>query len=174
MKKIVLIGLLGVLVVVVGWRLVTKPGLGRTVGAKPAQTAAEWAAAKGLKVNEKDEHGRTLAHFAAEEGRVDLLEWLKEQGADVNAKGNQDETPMHWAAKGGHINALEWLKKQGADVNAKCDPNIAPMHLAAFGGHVEAMKWLKEQGADIGAEPNKGAPIHAAASGGADRSDEVA
>jgi len=87
--------------------------------AEPVLTVEEWVKSKGLKVNENDRVGRTLAYFAAEEGRVDVLEWLKEQGADVNAKRDGGATPIHRATMYGHINVVKWLMEQGVDVNVR-------------------------------------------------------
>ena len=55
-------------------------------GEKPELTVAEWVEANSPKVNDNDERSRTLAHFAAKEGRIDVLEWLKASGADITGK----------------------------------------------------------------------------------------
>jgi len=111
--------------------------------AEPVLSVEEWVKAKGLKVSEKDRNGQILTHFAAGEGRVDVLEWLKRQRADVNAKDGNDRAPMHWAARGGHVKAMQWLKENGADASAKDSRDETPMQKAEAAGHVEAVKWLK-------------------------------
>ena len=64
---------------------------------QPQSTVEEWMEKNGagLKVNEKDDIDETLAHYAAREGRVDVLEWLKENGADLYATAAFRGTPMH-------------------------------------------------------------------------------
>ena len=117
-----------------------------------AKACEAWADTYGLRLHEKDSKGRTLAHFAAEKGRMDVLKWLQSEGMDVNAKESTNLTPIFFAAKEGHVETMKWLKKQGADVRSGDFSGTTPMHLAAQGNHVEAMMWLKEQGASIHAK----------------------
>jgi len=117
-----------------------------------AQTVEKWVEAKGLKVDEKDKNGATLAHLSAGEGRVDVLRWLQGRRVDVNAKDGSDRAPMHYAARGGHIEAMKWLKENGADMSAKDGRDETPMRKAEAAGRAEAAKWLKENGADANAD----------------------
>ncbi len=137
--------------------------------------ASQWIEAKGLKIGEKDKDWKTLAHFAAEEGRIDVLEMLYAQDpssikAFVRSGERSNWTPLHFAAFGGQVETMKWLKDHGVDIIARM-PGWLPIHSAASGGSVEAMKWLKEQGAGINTmvDPTHGdgeTPMFKAARGG--------
>jgi len=115
-----------------------------------------WLQLQGIRVGSKNERGFTLMHFAAKDGRVDVLDWLKIQGENVNAKDNDDKTPIFNAVLVDRVDAIDWLIAQGCDVNAKANDGGTPMHYAAGRGHFRSMERLKMQGADINAEDDNG------------------
>lgn len=150
--------------------------------------ALAWMNSKGLKIGEKGPNGKTLMHFAAEEGRIDMLELIYARDpnahrniiASITYSGKVAEfgvdngwTPMHFAAFGGSVEAMEWLKDKGLriDVNSPMC-SWSPIHCAAYGGQVNAMQWLKGQGVDVNATNNSWqqeagkTPMHSAAKGG--------
>ncbi len=76
----------------------------------------------GADVNAKDDNiwsGRTLLHYAAEEGHKEMAELLMAEGANVNAKDNWGSTPLLPAADWGRKEVVALLISNGADVNAK-------------------------------------------------------
>jgi len=103
------------------------------------QTVEEWVKAKGLRVNEAGKDDFTLAHFAADENRVDVLEWLKAQGADLTAESFGRWTPMSRAAEMGHVETMAWLAKQGA---ADVEEWTGLLMRAVRGSHFDAMTCL--------------------------------
>jgi len=131
MKKSALVGLLGAFAAAAVWGLIAGVGTksAQTVGTKPTPAVAEWVAAKGLTVEEResvkvggwDANGMTLMHYAAEEGRVDVLEWLKGRGVNLNAKTGlhaktgPGRTPLQYARHGGIENTVAWLEANGAE-----------------------------------------------------------
>ena len=90
-----------------------------TVDAFQSMARGRW----GLRdVHAKDMTGRTMAHYAADEGRINILEWLRQQGADLNAVDNGGLTPLGVAsqssgtdseASGRRDAARNWLQANG-------------------------------------------------------------
>ncbi|MCL2645920.1 MAG: ankyrin repeat domain-containing protein [Phycisphaerales bacterium] len=151
---------------------------------------ASWMKSKGLGIGDKDKNGKTLAHFAAAEGRVDVLETLfahdrscltaemnyteRSYGRPLGFNKDDGWAPMHFAAFAGQVEAMIWLNRHGANINTESmhwnNRGWLPIHCAALGGQIEAMKWLKNHGADINVQIDSGAgrgtPMHQAARGG--------
>ncbi|CAE8687929.1 unnamed protein product [Polarella glacialis] len=114
-----------------------------------------------------DKDGRTPAHFAAENGQLEVLHLLREAGADLAAVDNVDETPAHCAALNGHLEVLQLLREAGADFAAVDNVGMTPAHYADLNGHLEVLQLLREAGADLGAVDNVGeTPAHCAALNG--------
>jgi len=125
-------------------------------------TVEEWIAAGEQRVKEdkpqRNESGiyvmrsnkdmvyeRSLAHFAALDGRLDVLKQLKEQGVDIDEKSSvYDRTPMYYAARGGHLEVMKWLKEQGANVNAVDNDGKTPLSATE---NEKAKQWLRDNGA---------------------------
>ena len=83
-----------------------------------AKTMEEWLEDKNMEIGEENDDGESLAHFAAQEGRLDVLEWLKTQGANIKNEENRNGwTPLLMAAYGGHIEAMKWFKEHGIDLD---------------------------------------------------------
>ncbi|CAG9770730.1 unnamed protein product [Ceutorhynchus assimilis] len=68
-------------------------------------------------INEQDEDGVCLVHYAADVGSIPMLEFLIKEGACVNAIDECGQTPLHYAASCGHKNVVQFLL-------GKCDPSI--------------------------------------------------
>ena len=63
----------------------------------------------------QDGGGRTVLHWAAEFGYVELMRDLVDAAVSLNIKDNYDETPLHYAAESGHLKGVELLLDRGAD-----------------------------------------------------------
>ena len=50
----------------------------------------------------RDDHRFSLLHWAAREGRENIVEMLIKKGARINATNMGDDTPIHLAAAHGH------------------------------------------------------------------------
>ncbi len=61
-----------------------------------------WLALQGLDVNAKDYSKRTVLHYAAQSGSVELVQWLVTLGLDINAFDYSpltgEMTALHYAA----------------------------------------------------------------------------
>ena len=62
----------------------------------------------------QDESGRSVVHYAAEAGRLDILTVLiVDKAADINLIDNERATPLYYAAREGYTKAVKWLGSQG-------------------------------------------------------------
>ncbi|CAN9351438.1 unnamed protein product [Alternaria alternata] len=66
-------------------------------------------------LNQRDEDGRTLLHFAAEWGNTSTISTLLEAGADANVGDKEDDRPLHLAVRFDQEEARERLIAGNAD-----------------------------------------------------------
>uniref|UniRef100_UPI0040484264 ankyrin repeat domain-containing protein n=1 Tax=Algoriphagus sp. TaxID=1872435 RepID=UPI0040484264 len=115
-----------------------------------------------------DGEGYTAAHFAAWDGKHEILTYLLEAGANSDVVGEDGYTPLFLAASGGHLACIEILVEKGANVNRRLtDDNIysskqggTPLTMAFINGFLELCLFLIDNGADpfVLKEPCKNAP----------------
>lgn len=73
-------------------------------------------AATEEQLNELDESGLGLIHWAADRNQLEILcELLKIPGIKINLQDSDGQTALHYAASCGHKDTLELLLGQGAD-----------------------------------------------------------
>ena len=107
--------------------------------------------------NSRDENGKTLFMWIAEE----LSPWVVlaslSEDVDSNAKSKDGYTVLMSAAKGGNPEVLTILLDDGAHVNAKDDKGrTALMSAAGTYQSREALKVLLDNGADVNAKDKDG------------------
>jgi hypothetical protein len=112
--------------------------------------------------------GYTAVHFAAWDGKDEILAYLLEAGASADLVGEDGYTPLFLAAAGGHLDCVEILVENGADVNRRLkDDNIyfskqggTPLTVAFINGFLGMALYLIDQGADpfVLKEPCQNAP----------------
>ena len=118
----------------------------------------------GADVNIRANNGASPLHFAASEGRSNIVDYLLKYGADVNIIRNDGASPLHFAASEGHSNTVEYLLKFGADVNVRKIDGTSPLHSAVSRGCSQIADYLLKHGADVNVRKNNGAsPLHEAA-----------
>ena len=99
--------------------------------------------------------GSTALHYAANDGKDQLVIKLLEHGSDINACGaNWYRSVLSWAANNAQISTIHLLLSNGADPTS-----LDAMHAAAFGGsscgegreqeYAETLQILVEAGADM-------------------------
>ena len=120
----------------------------------------------------KGESGRTLMHYAAAGGKVNVMELMgllitddNEWNAVVKAKDDDGFQPIHSAAIRGQTKSLTCLVELGVDVNEKDKDGMTPLHIVAEQGKIASIECLvRELNADVNAGNNEGAtPLFAAA-----------
>lgn len=66
-------------------------------------------------LNNVDEDGLNILHWAADRGDENILKILLSYGANVNVTDSDNQTPLHYAASCGHIECVRILIENGAD-----------------------------------------------------------
>lgn len=104
----------------------------------------------GIDVNSVDNIGRTLIHYAASEGRRDMVMQLVSLfRVDVSKKDNAGMTPLHHAAASGRALTVKWLLTQGGakgSASMRDDFGMTPLHYAAMSMSRDTVKYLVEIG----------------------------
>lgn len=96
-----------------------------------------------VKINAKDNNGKTLLHYAAWFNRPEMAEYLLSKGADINAKDVKGDTPLLLAASKKFPQMCEFLVSKGA--NEKVENNFGEnytMVLKKFEGEAKALNTI--------------------------------
>ncbi|XP_041482165.1 acyl-CoA-binding domain-containing protein 6-like [Lytechinus variegatus] len=76
-------------------------------------------------INQVDEDGLTLLHWACDRGHLEVVTLLLERKVNVNAPDPDGQTPLHYACTCEHLPIIEALVKHGGSVNTKdADGNV--------------------------------------------------
>jgi len=139
------------------------PDADRPTAAAPTGTAALIAAARagdaarvrmevanGTNVNAADPAtSRTAIHWAAQEGKTEVITALLESGADVGAVDRAGMGPLAMAAKAGQVQAVEVLIAANAPVNIRDAAGGSPLLWAAGLGNSQTVAVLIAAGAEV-------------------------
>ncbi|EQC33382.1 hypothetical protein SDRG_08899 [Saprolegnia diclina VS20] len=74
-------------------------------------------AANDCAIDEPDDDGRTMLHWAVDRAQTDVAASLLAQGATVNAQDKDGMTPLHYAVLCEHLPLVDLLMAHGADMN---------------------------------------------------------
>ncbi|KAF7169987.1 hypothetical protein CNMCM5623_002503 [Aspergillus felis] len=115
----------------------------------------------------KNDHGVSVAHFAAIAGNETIIARLLEQGIDISTQIGEGETVLSFAIREGN-NAVAWLLiARDIGILAKTDEGVTPLHLAAQKGNRGIVQLLLRKGVDISSTTKDGLTVlHYAAEGG--------
>jgi ankyrin repeat protein len=106
----------------------------------------------GADVDALDVEGKSVLHFAARNGNVEMLRFLKAAGSWLHTPDQFGQTALHYAVNGGRAPAVqEILSWYGVDVNARRDGRVTPLHIAVGEGFLLIAELLVEAGADVNA-----------------------
>ena len=97
-----------------------------------------------------DNHGNSVLHIAAQNGRAGVIEDLILNGADVNYGNNHENTAIHLAAQNGWNEvAGHLLRAKKLNVNKKDLHANTALHLAAQNGQLgvsfKNLFWTKKR-----------------------------
>jgi hypothetical protein len=109
-------------------------------------------------------------HWAARNGRVDVLADLTARGAPLHLRDGEGRTALVLAVAGGHADAVGLLLESGANVRMLPDDGVSAIMLAADRGDADIARLLVDDGARPLAKGPDGrsAVDHARQSGHAD------
>jgi len=114
-------------------------------GNAPKRITARLQAAPNVDV--RDGNGMTALHWAARNGRTDIINMLLEHGASINTRDYNRQTPLHLAVAHKQQAAAELLIAKGALVNMRTSFGRTPLHMAAETGNAPLVALLLEKGA---------------------------
>jgi len=101
---------------------------------------------EGAEARVMNNEGMTPLHWAAHEGRANVIEELFHAGADLNAQDKDGMTPLHWASSKGRTEAVNLLLDLGAEINAADKRGETALHLAASLLQEEVIRILIDRG----------------------------
>ena len=91
--------------------------------------------------------GWTPLHYAAFEGRPEMLKLLLAKGADKDAVAPNGYSALMLAARGGHLEAARALLYEDADVGIKAPDGLSALGIAKERGNQELADLLRRAGA---------------------------
>jgi uncharacterized protein len=93
----------------------------------------------------------TWLHFAASEGKLEIVKYFVSQGLSVNTHSesvSSSFTPIKAAASEGNTEVVRYLISCGALLDVSRGSRENPLFAAIVGGHTEVVKLLIESGID--------------------------
>ena len=112
---------------------------------------------RGADATLADAQGRTVLHFAAQEGYAECIDAVLVEGDVFPTPLDVDgETPLHAAAQGGHEAAFAALLRGGCDALVVSVDGDQAAHVVAEAGHVGMMRLLMDYDVDIDVRNNEG------------------
>ena len=108
-------------------------------------------------LRERDSGGRTILHYAANNGNTNILGSIISAGADPNALDNEGQSPIFYAVDKAFEKNTEMLISAGANVNIANKTRFTPLLLAAQKGKPKLAQILIRAGANVNAITPSGA-----------------
>lgn len=96
----------------------------------------------GASVSAHTSYGEQPLHWAAQEGRIEIIRFLVERGADLSAKDAGGRTPVFFAASRGHLDVFDLSLGSPAEVNKRDMYQATPLAVAAHFGHRDMVEHL--------------------------------
>ncbi|XP_058793280.1 serine/threonine-protein phosphatase 6 regulatory ankyrin repeat subunit B-like [Phymastichus coffea] len=109
-----------------------------------------------VNVNEIDEAGMSLLHWAASSGGTNVVEILLDYGAEINIRSIIGSTPLFESAKLQDSSITKILIDRGADLQIYDDDKRHPIHVACKAASFQNIHLLLQFDADLNAEDGRG------------------
>ena len=94
---------------------------------------------EGLMGQEEEDRGRTLLHYAVEDGATEVVRFLLENGADVSVADACGRTPVHLCTE---AEILQLLRDSGADLRQTDNDGRLLWHFAAANNDILLLRML--------------------------------
>ena len=105
---------------------------------------------KGFDIKTRDSKQRTVLHYAAMGGHIDIVKYLVEDcQCDVDPLDYEGKTPLLRTVKFGHRDVISFLHSHGANLVKPSQTGWYPIHAAAKWGHYEIIDYLLINGVNI-------------------------
>jgi uncharacterized protein len=119
------------------------------VAARNDSVAVRRLLEQGVKVDVRDEHGRTALLLAVRHNQVEAARLLIEAGADVNAQDRMQDSPLLFAGAEGRLEILRLILKAKPNFKVYNRYGGTALIPACERGHVEVVKELIKTDIDI-------------------------
>lgn len=110
-------------------------------------------------VDAADNTGATPLHYAAADGRVEMLRMLRLYGGNIEQPDNEGNRPLLWAVFKGADTSIECLLAEGADVNARGKGGRTAMHYAVISNQVHIIHTLHRLRANLELKDDVRSPL---------------
>ncbi len=100
-------------------------------------------------INDKDENGDTILHYAINDNSLDNVRFFLENGADPKIRDRWNNPPLHNAFLCGNPRIFDVILEYGADINERSASGDTLLHRAVSSGLLNDIKFLLRRGANI-------------------------
>jgi acyl-CoA-binding protein len=84
----------------------------------------------GIDINQLDDNGLALLHWACDRGHEPMVHVLLDCGADINVRDADGQTPLHYATSCERVQIVRLLLSRGADKTLTDTDGSRPLDLA--------------------------------------------
>ncbi len=96
-----------------------------------------------------DHSGKTILHYSAEKGLLNIVKQVVGKKAKLNIQTPEGWSALHLASVNAHFPVIEFLVNQGADVNIKDKKGVTPLYFAVGSGNKHAVALLLKSKATV-------------------------
>ena len=97
---------------------------------------------RGASLTAKALNGWNCLHYAANDGREELVRWLVGKNVPIDEPTEYGITPLMMACRNRHLKVAQMLHRKGASLAAKDNDGDMCLHFAVNDGREELVRWL--------------------------------